>query len=254
MKIGDGGRSVRCAACSHVWRAEPIPEPVEPEPQAQEYAEDEVDPFVSEERSYTPPPSTTQMPETEKHAGLAAWGAAAGLLVGVLGAAIIFRADMVRVWPKSASAFALVGLETTASGLQIDTGSISARRQIGAEGTGLMVAALVRNPGNSPIIAPFIQVQIRDAQGRLVLQTRGELETAVVGAREVGQFTMWIADAPADGVDVELRLLSGEFPTARPGSFGSHNTAQPAQQSHTGHDDHHGVQDASASDGQNHGQ
>lgn len=208
---------VRCAACSHVWRAER--EPAEPEEATDPLAalDDEVDPFAVEDHGFTPAPAPTSVEPRRKN-GLAAWGAAAGLVVGVLGAAVIFRADMVRLWPNSASAFSLIGLETTASGLVIEKNSITARREVGPEGSGLRVTALVRNPTGAPIPAPYVQVHVRDAQGRVVLEERGALEVLLVQSQQVGRFSLWIPDAPAEGADVELRLLTGAYPAGPAGA------------------------------------
>lgn len=233
MKIGEDGRTVRCAACAHVWRAER--QAVQPEPVASpEFDDDDIDPISgamansadatghgaasgqggkANAHGFVPPP----MPPTEAHMptapqrGLAAWGGGAGIVVGILAAAILFRAEMVQVWPKSASVYAMVGLSPTISGLQIDKGSIAARRELGPDGEGLRVTALVRNPSKNPLPAPFVQLQVRDARGRVVLQQRGALDQPLVGARQVSRLSFWVPNAPADGVDVELRLTEA-FP------------------------------------------
>lgn len=129
-----GRKAVRCSRCGVDWsplaetvtEAEPAPvmsrlgeihlpppEPIVPEPIAEE--EPPV-PVVAE----PPPPassftamqrlSQTATPPTPSIWLRVAWGLSVVLLVAVLWSAFTWRADIMRVWPPSARAYAALGL------------------------------------------------------------------------------------------------------------------------------------------------
>ena len=115
---------VKCAACGHKWKAmpdtelsdddldmlEPSPSPA-PQPKAPEPVSEE--PIPSSVRRVV----QTQRRERAAKRGWLVWGAAAGVMLSLLATSVLFRNSVVSFWPKAASAYAVLGLQTSERGL-----------------------------------------------------------------------------------------------------------------------------------------
>lgn len=202
---------MRCAACSAVWRAtvEDLADSVDPTDPLSET----VDPLAIEAAGVAAPSPSEAARVGGSPRGFAAWGVAAGVLAGVFAAALVFRTELVRIWPQAASAYALVGLSTTSSGLVIAPDSVVARRDLVDGREVLEVSALVRNPGDAARRAPLLRVQVRNRQGMVVMDRLAALSVVEVDGRGIAEFTAVFADPPGDGVDVDL-FFTKTFPDA----------------------------------------
>src|ERR1700744_1387746 len=129
------GRAVKCTACGKVWRAEgqPGPEP-EPEPVASTH------PFAPGPEPDAPDPEAEFAAATQRRAEIlrekkaeaerrqrqtavitAAVGAGVAAAIALcLALGIIFRIQVVKWWPGTATAYAALGMPVNASGRLID--------------------------------------------------------------------------------------------------------------------------------------
>nr|WP_294512607.1 zinc-ribbon domain-containing protein [uncultured Rhodopila sp.] len=96
------GRSVRCSACGAEWKPEPEPEP-QPDPAAPPPAEPAAQPMLTAlERLAARAPEPTRSP-----ALLAAWLLTVLLLGGGGVSAVVWRVDVMRLWPPSSRILAV---------------------------------------------------------------------------------------------------------------------------------------------------
>src|SRR5690606_30684528 len=91
------------------------------------------------------------------------WGAVAATLVAGLIAAWAMRVDIVRALPRTASAYAFIGLDVNKYGLAIEN-MVSERIVDGGE-PALSVRAELRNIDRRPRPAPLVRFDLRDAEG-----------------------------------------------------------------------------------------
>ena len=100
-RLGTGPRRLRCTRCTHQWTLQPAPAPLPPAP-APLIAEARLTPAVSF------PDYEEEQPGWDRRA-LAAWAASIVVLVGLVAAAVQFRAEVMRGWPPSQRVYAVLG-------------------------------------------------------------------------------------------------------------------------------------------------
>jgi predicted Zn finger-like uncharacterized protein len=222
-QVGRAGRAVKCTACGTVWRADGLAEP-EPEPEPERVA-----PAYHFEPAPEPPPG----PDPEEEFAAAAQRRAeilrqkkaeaerrqkqqavitAAVLAGVVAAialcvalGIIFRIQVVKWWPGTATAYAAIGMPVNASGLLID--KVKAAHTVVQGRPSLMVTGVLTNASPAPRPAPAFRVSILDKAGKPLAQR--VIETAPPVALKVGEarrFQLQVSDPPPGAVDVEVTL------------------------------------------------
>lgn len=168
------GRSVRCAACHHTW----VQMPSSPSTVGD-------DSMVSEVKAKTNNglrvrPKSIDTSPTEPHARmrkrvhdkiemgnrLAAglpWGIAACVGLTCVLTAISYRTDIVRTWPKSASAFAAIGKPANLYG--IDIRGLQVRAGMDVKGPRVVVAGVLASVSRKPEPVSYLKVKLVDAKG-----------------------------------------------------------------------------------------
>jgi predicted Zn finger-like uncharacterized protein len=172
--IPAAGRSVRCAACNHSWTQLPSVElTLEP------------DLTGNEQKSQTNNglrvrPKAVAAEPVEPHARmrkrvhdkielgnrLAAgvpWAIAASVLIGAGMTAIAYRTDIVRAWPKSASAFAAIGKPANLYG--IDIRGVQVRAGVDVKGPRVIVAGVLASVSRKPEAVAYLKVSLVDTKG-----------------------------------------------------------------------------------------
>ncbi len=91
------------------------------------------------------------------------WGLAAMVLVAVGLTAINYRTDIVRAWPKSASAFAAIGNPANLYG--IDIARVQARAGVDVKGPRVSVAGVLTSVSRKPEPVAYLKVSLVDAKG-----------------------------------------------------------------------------------------
>gem|GEM_PF-2964986 len=119
-----------------------------------------------------PPPPHTQA-RAKAHAKIkaknfayaaSAWALAGALMIGIIGTALAYRVDIVKLWPKSASAFAAIGMPANLYGLVIESETV--RSGSDASGPRLLVAGIVRNVTTTEKPMPYLRVSLQDEHGK----------------------------------------------------------------------------------------
>lgn len=222
-KIGNEGRTVRCASCGERWLArvpqeDDAPAPVVTDEQraesaavrraqrqkeAQEAAEaaaaSEEQPILFSSQARSRKKSGPQISPTLITAAMAA------VVVALLAAAVVMRADVVRIWPQSASAFALVGLAPNPTGLALE--GIKADRILKDGHAALSVTGAIRNVSHSALIAPPLRITLSDPAGKTLAVQIAKPDGVTIPVGAVRYFAVSIIDPPALARDMDVDFV-----------------------------------------------
>lgn len=156
-RVGPEGRVVRCASCGTKWTARPD-EPLELDAAHDEEAltvesRDEEPELTSLPGEALPRAFRERAQTREKVREAAAVGVVwASLLVAVtlvVGLAVVLRQDIARTWPRTAGAYALVGLPVNLVGLAIENQHAQPALRDGH--AALVISGQLRNLRGQPI-------------------------------------------------------------------------------------------------------
>ncbi len=217
--IGAAGRTVRCAACGHSWFAEPQLELHE----AAEHTRDRPEPLTRErvERLRRvadqpgPAPSAAakfrqqqadRMRREQTRAAIAAWTGTGAALAASVAGMVTFRQDVAELWPRSASAFAAIGLDVNVYGLEFY--DIAVERAFDGPTPILLVSGEVRNIGRDEKTAPPIRVSLRDSHSNEVFEIVQALDGQTIAPGGATPFQIRLENPPVDAVDLEATFAS----------------------------------------------
>jgi predicted Zn finger-like uncharacterized protein len=229
-RIPAGGRSVKCTSCGARWMAtpdadsEPEPQAAEPEPDT-EIAEveaalgDETTALVDdleitgpEITGLRPRPARRASPakpaKTEGRAKAALWLGAAAAVAGLIGAVMIFRSEIVRLWPASSAAFAGIGLPVNEVGLVIE--KVKFEPALHAGRPVLSVTGSVRNITKEAAASPPIRFSLLDKAGEPVAAKIARPIEANVPPGATRYFAVAIQDPPSTAVSLDVAFEAGK--------------------------------------------
>ncbi len=183
--IGPNGRKVRCKTCAHVWHASLADEPLEltapPEAALVEMVangmvgasaggfgkrEDGPD-SLAETPAPELPKAFRARAEEQRRVRRAAthgavWAGLASVFVAILGAAWLFRVEVVDLYPRAAAAYAAVGSPVNATGLNFEAMAIKVAPYDPGK---VIVSGSVRNIRDHEIVSPPVRIALLDAHG-----------------------------------------------------------------------------------------
>ena len=217
-KIRPGGRTVRCAACGARWtavaesplelvsspeegavaRETPPPLPKEDEPLSALTGDDLPRAFRSR--------ATNDKKVRQAAVTGAIWAGMAVLLLLVVGLAIVFRVDVVRVWPSTAATYAAIGLPVNRVGLTIE--GVKAEPSLQQGHAALLVTGVIRNVEDHEVTSPPIRISLFNAQHRRVA---GQIATPAdpkIPSGETRRFSTAILDPPFSAQDLEVAFVT----------------------------------------------
>ena len=220
-QIQASGRAVRCAACGHRWNAQPE-RPLELVASEQEgaLAKEPGDETSSETVALTgddlPRAFRTRADEEKRNRQAAISGALwAGVAIAValvLGVVIVFRENVVRAWPQTASAYAAVGLAVNPTGLVIE----NVQREPSLEGghPTLVVSGTIRNIVGRGVVAPPLRISLLNAQGKRVAGQITSFADPRIPSGATRSFRTSIPDPPFSAVTLQVDFAIGAQATA----------------------------------------
>jgi predicted Zn finger-like uncharacterized protein len=264
--LGAKGRRVRCQSCGHQWMATPDePLVLSPDPAPAPAADPEPAP-VPESLAATPAPELPKAfrarAEQQRRIRRAAthgamWAGLASVFVAILGAAWLFRVDVVEVFPRAAAAYAAVGAPVNPVGLDFE--ALSARPSL-RDPSKVLVSGALRNVRDREVTAPPVRVALLDSHGAEIGLAIVRIDAAPVLPGGVQGFAVLIADPAAKAADVGVDFVRGDSPpTAASGHGASGHApdhAAPPAAAHDAPDVHHDAAHApspDAPDGPDHG-
>lgn len=211
-RIGAQGRTVRCASCSATWRAMPAaaepPMDLEPAP-APAPAETPV-PEAAERPAAAALPKKIRaerqaMQQTRKAvAAGAVWGVMGAFLLSILGAAGMFRVDVVRLWPRTAGAYAAVGLTVNPTGLAPENVKASSGLKNGH--AAVLVTGLIRNVETRAHDMAPLRITLLDKAGKPLVTEIASFPGEPLQPGQTRPFDIAFLDPPAASVGVEVEF------------------------------------------------
>jgi hypothetical protein len=130
------------------------------------------------------------------------------------------------MWPRSASAFAAVGLDVNVYGLEFS--DLAVERTLEGPTPVLLVSGEVRNIGDGDKAAPPIRITLRDDQDKEIFETVHQVETAAIGAGRGAPFLIRVENPPTEAVDLEAAFAVGAVALHPPRQAPPAVTEQPA--------------------------
>ena len=235
-QVGREGRAVKCTSCGKVWRAEGAPEPepesdleavipshhLEPEPDPHAFPDPEEEfAAAAQRRAEILRHKKAEAERRQRQAAVitaAVWAGVAAAIALCLALAVIFRIQVVKWWPGTASAYAALGMPINASGLLID--KVQAAPAIVQGHRSLMVTGVLTNASAAARPAPAFRVGILDKTGRPLAQRVIAVPSVALKVGEARRFQLQVADPPPGAVDVEVTLALPDGGSARSSSPG----------------------------------
>jgi predicted Zn finger-like uncharacterized protein len=215
-QVGSSGRAVKCAACGTRWTAHReealelstsgeegalarAPETLKPEPAPLDRLPGEELPKVFRAKA-----------QTERRVREAAtigvvWAGMTAALVAMIGGAFILREDVVRVWPRSAAAFAAVGFPVNRVGLQIE--DVRAEPALKDGHAALAVVGVLRNVRGEPVTAPPLQISLVNKERKRVMAKVVQAADPTIPAGETRHFSVMLIDPPRTAAEVEVAFV-----------------------------------------------
>lgn len=219
-KIGSEGRTVRCASCGERWLAT-LPQeedglaPVVTDEQRAESAAARRAQRLQEAQAAAEvavdgpilfaPPSRGRKKSAPQISPIVITAVMAAVLVASLAAAVVMRADVVRLWPQSASAFALAGLAPNPTGLALE--GIKADRILKDGHAALSVTGGIRNVSHNALIAPPLRITLTDPAGKTLAVQIAEPDGVTIPVGAVRYFAVSIIDPPALARDMNVDFV-----------------------------------------------
>ena len=234
--IGEG-RVVRCSSCGVSWRVE-APQPLEltVDPEAGAFAAEP--PSADEELFQTPPSelpgdvlpkafrARAQADRRVREAAVqgAVWAGMGASLALVLVLAVVFRADVVRLWPRAAGAYAAVRIPVNPVGLTIE--DVHAQPSLQDGHPALIVSGQVRNIRPTAVISPPLKVVLRDKDGRQLVERTVAPPDGAVPPGQSRRFSLNLIDPPAGAASADIDFAAVK---ARPAAMlAARAAARPA--------------------------
>ncbi|MEM1087227.1 MAG: MJ0042-type zinc finger domain-containing protein [Pseudomonadota bacterium] len=200
--IGEAGRTVKCNACSHSWFVSAATVAAPSATQAHKAYREQ------QRRKKTAQARTT---------AFFMWAIAGLIGIATLTGLIMFRQQVVQVWPQSATSYAALGMPVNR--FEIDFVASEAERFFDGTTPILEVRGLVTNTTDSLRDTPLVRVNIIGDDGAVLETAFASIEPSVLGAGAEGRFTARIEDPPVEAFELDIRLAApGEADISATGS------------------------------------
>lgn len=159
-------------------------------------------------------------------AAIAVWGATGAAVAASATGMVLFRQDVAEIWPRSASAFAALGLDVNVYGLEFY--DLSVERAFDGPTPVLLVSGEVRNIGRDEKSVPPVRISLRDSNSREVFQLVNAVTEQPVAAGAAVPFQIRVENPPAEAVDLEATFASFSELSVAGGVEHASPTAAPA--------------------------
>ena len=146
-------------------------------------------------------------------AAVIVWGATGAALAASASGMVMFRQDVAELWPRSASAFAALGLDVNVYGLEFY--DLAVERDFNGATPVLVVSGEVRNIGRDDKAVPPVRISLRDGNSHEIFELVNAITDQPVAAGAAVPFQIRVENPPTDAVDLEATFASfGELSMA----------------------------------------
>lgn len=224
--IGPAGRTVRCAACGFSWFAEPQLELrthavasggdlAAEAPATEPLTRERVERWRKAAESPGPAPSAAakfraqqaeRMRKERMRAAVVVWGATGAALAASATGMIAFRQDVAEMWPRSASAFAALGLDVNVYGLEFY--DLAVERDFEGATPVLLVSGEIRNIGREDKLVPPVRISLRDTRSHEIFELVNAVTDQPIAAGAAVPFQIRVENPPTDAVDLEATFAN----------------------------------------------
>ncbi|HET6196635.1 MAG TPA: hypothetical protein VFE12_12800, partial [Acetobacteraceae bacterium] len=139
----------------------------------------------------------------KSHFGLPTACAAMGALVLAL---VIWRADIVRLLPQTATFYKMAGLEVNLRGLSFKDVKIT-RETVEGKPV-LVIEGMITGETRKPVELPRLRFSVRDEHGAEVYAWNAVLDQAVLKPGERAWFKSRLASPPPEGRNIDVRFFN----------------------------------------------
>jgi predicted Zn finger-like uncharacterized protein len=213
------GRVVRCTSCRHSWKAAPEPElelrstPEEGAIGAPIRTAADATSLGALPAEHLPRAFRAKAEEQRKvreaaTAGVV-WAGIGAAFAMVIITAMVFRMDIVRVMPRTAGAYAAVGLPVNQVGLTIEKVHAEPGLQDGR--AALAVSGVIRNIRTKATEAPPLMIRMLDKDGHPVGGRTVRAGDALVPPGATRDFAVSLIDPPSAAKDVEVTFALDDW-------------------------------------------
>ena len=208
-KLGPQGRKVRCASCGASWRAEAESELLDLTPAvaaspAEPVMEAPVRPAEALPKSFRAQAEARRRTRQAVAAGVV-WAGLAACFVVLMLAAVVFRVQVVRMWPRTAGAYAAVRLPVNPLGLSPEGVQASPGLQDGR--AMLFVHGLERNIEAAPRPPAALRVSLYDKGGARLASQVVRVDGEALKPGEARAFHAAFTDPPLAGSQVGVDFV-----------------------------------------------
>jgi predicted Zn finger-like uncharacterized protein len=222
--IGAAGRSVRCASCAHTWFVEPqlvlgedAPAILRGRDEERPLNREQVERLrraagahtqsapLSSAAKYRAMQAERQRKDRMKAAALA-WTVTGVALAATTTSAVAFREDVARIWPKTASAYAAVGLDVNIFGLEFV--DLQVEHVFDGPEPVLVVRGAVTNIGREDRPAPVLRFGLRDSTSTEIQHVLARMVSPNIPAGGAAPFEVRIENASPDAQDLEATFAA----------------------------------------------
>ncbi len=205
--IGETGRSVKCAACGHTWHVDGSLTPITDRAATTGKAHQAYRQAIREKRE-----------RKSRSAAIGAWLMTVLIFIGLIGGALHFRNDVVRIWPQAAGVFRLAGFEVNRFGL--DFNSIEPTRTFDGTTPLLTVTGSVVNISRNTQPAAPVRIGLLDDNGIEVAVLTADLDKTKLAPGEEATFSARLENPPVSALDIELYFIEPDGSDATNGQTG----------------------------------
>lgn len=139
-------------------------------------------------------------------AAVVVWGATGAALAASATGMVAFRQDVAEIWPRSASAFAALGLDVNVYGLEFY--DLAVERAFDGPTPILLVSGEVRNIGRDDKLSPPVRISLRDTRSNEIFELVNVITEEPIPAGESAPFQIRVENPPSDAVDLEASFAS----------------------------------------------
>ena len=200
--LGEAGRTVRCAKCSHSWHENP-PEDM---PKAVDVDVDILPPS-QEARPIPPGSNLPAIIERRRRANKFGWFAIAALVIVIVAGGLLARKPIMEVWPPAGKLYGAIGFEAPAPVLQgLEFRNVS-REQVEENGVPvLVITGEVWNTASEERDVPPIRIGLIDQDNRELHHWTFAADEAELDVGASTAFVTRLVSPPPDATSLLVRF------------------------------------------------